>query len=768
MQNKSNIKSLAYALSVTLACGLSAVLLPSEKAYAQIEEIVVMARKREESLQDVPISVTAFTSDSLERLQVDNVSQISDATPGLTFDSTTAISGSRVASSIFIRGIGQTDFTLVSDPGVGLYVDGIYVARSVGGVLDIVDVQSLEVLRGPQGTLFGKNTIGGAINVVSKVPADEFGGDISVTVGTDSRADLKASLDIPFSNTFKSKWSLAKLTQDGNVTNLNGGANLNDTDATIARVAFQFDPVDELSMSLVFDWTDRDEHAQAQRLLGFNPAAAGPPLVAAAVRQAPGFDISQFACNGADLAAAAAECPDPFVTNSSSNTPSLAEISGTSFTLEYDFGFAILKSIAGYRDMEALFARDSDNSPIIVVETIDTMEQEQFSQELQLAGSTDRLDWLAGYYHFEEEGFNRNDVITSAFLVVSGGAIKNDSDAIFGQFSYDLNDSWSVTAGARSTEETKDFTPDQFFVDGNFAQQFLDDTLQWADVQRGDLGPFTPGLVLAGGSELVNPGTRTQDFSETTGLLSLDWSVNEDTLVYLKYATGFKSGGFNQRIAPPGMDDPISYEPETSKSVELGLKWANSANTLQLNSSIYHTDYEDLQISVFAGIAPTTLNATSAEVDGFEVELVTAPSDSLIITANMAYIDAGYTGVGPQSPVSSASEFPKTPETTVFLGLDYYVSLNSAELAFHLDWSHRGDVYNNTINSSQIRQDAYDLLNASVTYHATENLQISLAGRNLTDELYLIAGNEELNGFGYAEGIFARQREWSLFAKYSF
>ncbi|MCF7981034.1 MAG: TonB-dependent receptor [Pseudomonadales bacterium] len=778
-KSQSIAKTTGSRLSV-LACCLMAGQSVSPFLYAEgkpaaIEEIVVTARKREENLQDTPISITAFTSQSLEALQVDNISQISSATPGLTFDSSTPISGSRVSSSIFIRGIGQTDFTLVSDPGVGLYLDGVYIARSVGGVLDVVDVERVEVLRGPQGTLFGKNTIGGAINITSKRAGDEFAGEVEIKTGTDDRLDFKATVDIPFTENFRGKFSYANLNQDGNVKNLVGGKDLNDTDAQVLHARLDFEPTDSLSMMLTADWTDRDEQAQAQRLLSFEPTAGlvGVALNDAVAAVVPGFDIGDYTCLGTSATAQAMtadDCHNPFVTSSGSNTPSEVEVKGAAFTLTYDFGSVTFKSVTGYREFDALFARDTDNSPYILVETIDTMDQEQFSQEFQLSGTglNDRLNWLLGYYHFEEEGNNRNDVITSTFYLKSGGDIDNDSDAFFGQVTFDITERWSVTAGLRKTDETKGFTPDQFVTvdpSGNLATTFLDNTLQFAKVVRGQLPTVAE-------FDLVPHQKFERDFDETTGLLSLDFKATEDLLLFASYATGFKSGGFNQRIPPPGVPEPINYEPETSTTYELGWKWTNQGKTLRINGSYYFTDYEDLQVNVFAGVAPTTLNAVEAEIQGYEVELLASPIEALSITANIAYIDAEYTKAPGTIPgartINKNDKFPNTPEFTAFVGIDYTWLLGTGELTLHADWSYRDEVQNNTINSPQIEQDALDLFNAALIYRLSEHWQLAFSGRNLTDETYLITGNEELPGFGYAEGVYAREREWALSAKYSF
>jgi len=240
-----------------------------------LEEIVVTAQKRAESLQDTPIAITAFTSAALADKGVSDISEIAKFTPSLVFDTTSPIGGVSSGAAVFIRGIGNTDFSLTTDPGVGTYVDGVYVARSVGGVLDVLDVERIEVLRGPQGTLFGRNTIGGAINIVSRAPADEFKAAIEGTVGNDGRADLRASVDIPFSETFRSAWSISSKNRDGFVNRPLVGDELGDEQRVSFRGSFDFTPNDNWDFQASFDYTDIDESAAPSVGVGFT-AGPGP------------------------------------------------------------------------------------------------------------------------------------------------------------------------------------------------------------------------------------------------------------------------------------------------------------------------------------------------------------------------------------------------------------------------------------------------------------------------------------------------------------
>jgi len=237
-----------------------------------IEEVVVTAQKREESLQDTPIAITAFTSDALADKGVNDISEIANFTPNLVFDTTSPIGGVSSGAAVFIRGIGNTDFSLTTDPGVGTYVDGVYVSRSVGGVLDVLDVERIEVLRGPQGTLFGRNTIGGAINIVSRQPADEFEAAIEGTVGNEGRVNVRASIDVPFSDEFKTSFSVSSKNRDGFVDRPLAGDELGDEERLSFRGAATYTPNERWDFQASFDYTDIDESSAPSVGVGFTAA----------------------------------------------------------------------------------------------------------------------------------------------------------------------------------------------------------------------------------------------------------------------------------------------------------------------------------------------------------------------------------------------------------------------------------------------------------------------------------------------------------------
>lgn len=732
-----------YASIYALCSVLPATAQDTEQNIMSLEEIVVTARKREESLQDIPVSVSAFTANELAARQIDNISQISDSTPNLVFDSTAPISGSNSAASIFIRGVGQTDFTLVTDPGVGLYLDGVYIARSVGGVLDLVDVERVEVLRGPQGTVFGKNTIGGAINITSKRPGDELSGFAEIKTGTDNRLDVKASINLPVSDALSIRLSYADLNQDGYVKNLGGGPNLSDTNARIGRVVIDYHPDGNFSATLSADATQRREQARAQKLVRFNPAAPGPTFGPFSALGLGTFD-DRFLAGG------------PFATNQGEEdfAKSNLDLYGLSLVMNYDFGDFEVKSISAYRTFDSEFGRDSDNSPFPIVATIDIMDHEQFSQELQVSGvaADNRLKWLFGVFYFEESGNNSNIVPIPVFDVVSGGSVDNGSWAAFGQATYDVTEKMSLTIGARYTDETKKFLPDQ-------TVRFNEYTV-----------PVFGGAGFVDGQRILPFVESSRDFNNFSLMGSLNYRWTDDLMTYLSYSEGYKSGGFNQRVFPP-RSEPGSFEPEEVSVYEFGWKWTNDANTVRFNGAGFYTDYTNVQVKVIDVIAPGTGNAAEGRIYGGEMELTALVTQDLTLQFSAGYLDTKYTAFAadfdPAQGIDKNSRFVNSPKWSLSGSLSYVVPVSSyGDITFRGDWSYRSKVYNDAANSEFIAQDALHLFNAGATFNTSdEKWQLALQVRNITNQTYVVTGNDEFNGFGYTEVIYARPREWSLSVK---
>lgn len=731
-----------------------------------LEEVVVTARKREENIQDVPISISAHSGSQLESLGIENTAEIARITPNLQFDGTAAVSGSSVASTIFIRGIGQTDFTLNSDPGVGVYLDGVYIARSVGGLLDLLNIQSVEVLRGPQGTLFGKNTIGGALNITTRRPTAEQNGYVDVQFGNFSRRNIKAGLDAALSDNVVANISLASLEQDGYQERLlqPGSEDLGNIDRSVARGRLIWTPSDTFEADFSFDYSRGREQSVPQSVLVVEPTTGAPFLAAAAgvipgttPQLRPGFE-GQF--TGADLLSGSFITGDPRTSFYAGPSRSDFDIFGVAATLTFDVGNITVRSITAYRDIDSNFARDSLSSPFIAADTTDDYVQDQFSQEIQLAGDLPKGNYVAGVFYLAEEGTNSNLVATSIGDLGSGGSVDNESWAIFAQANFDLTDRIGVTLGLRYTDETKGFSPG--FNGGS--QLFVTNANGLA------LGlPPTLPLIVDGDYK------ATSDKTDVTA--AIKYNFTDDFMAYGSYSTGFKAGGFSQRIGPgPGIPAP-DFRPEEVSVFELGFKWLGLDGRLRLNGAVFMTDYEDVQITpIFEGIGPVTRNAGEAEIRGLELEWAYVPSEQWSFSGGIGLLDTEYTSLTPESQVNLNldgtpiltldSELAKSPDFSVNAALvRYWSSSNGGTISAQVDWSYTSEMFNDVLNAVELQRDDLHLIGAAITYTSpSDKWTVSLRGKNLTDEEYIIVGNAEryLGNFGYTQATYARPREYWL------
>ena len=758
-----------------------------------LEEIVVTARMREEGLQSAPIAISAYTGESLDYRGVTRLDEIAKFVPSMTLENNPSFGGASNSAAIYLRGVGQKEFLPTTEPGVGLYVDGVYVARSVGAILDIVDIERLEVLRGPQGTLFGRNTIGGAITVttVKPEPGGEFAGTVSVAGGTDDLLHAKGSVDLPISDTFAARLSVASLNQDGYVKRTDG-KDLGDDDTLTGRLALAWVPNDQFRADVNFEATRDRENGPAMRLLGIDftdlsqlqgVVLAPPPPMAfihnvttAAVAPGVPCAVTDAQGNGITSNPAVANCyDDRYIGKDGKNqgtapASSETDLYGVSATLAYDLSEALtLKSISSWRDLDSQFARDGDHSPQRISQFYDDLQQTQVTQELQLLGTHDRLTWILGGYYFHEDGKNVNILDFTVSNFRSGGKFDNEAWAAFAQATYDLTDRLHLTVGGRYTDETKSFTPDQIIFQNYYAgiSQVVppDNPLAALDA------PF-----LQAGERILPLLKKEIDIDEFTPMVSLSADVSDQLMTYVSYSEGFKSGGFTQRVfppivagftAPPGTPDIDlipTYEPEDVKVYELGFKTALLDERLRFNGAIFHTKYEDLQVQVFNSVAPVTQNIGKATINGLELELQAAPGNGWLVEASLSYLDAEYdridTGV---TLIGEDFDFERVPEYTGSLGVSKEFALD--DLGFvvvRADWSYRDDTYNDAYNTEILKTDSYNLVDASIRWiNPGEDWTVTLYGRNLGDEEYLVTGVYG-TAFQAYEGNLDRGRQWRL------
>jgi iron complex outermembrane receptor protein len=757
-----------------------------------LEEITVTARRRAESLQDTPISVSAFSAKQLETRGVLRTTDVGKYTPNVQFDSVATESGGGASTQVYIRGIGQSDHVITVEPGVGVYLDGVYIGKSVGSLLDTVDVEQIEVLRGPQGTLFGRNTIGGAISITSKRPTDEFEGGAEVTVGDYDRIDGKLFVSGPMTDTLRGRLSLSSQNRDGHVDRLaidvspqiaaKTGETMGNVDRVSGRLALEWDITSDLMATITADVSVIREETPGQVIIGTDETAGLAGLHN-------NVGVSSGACA---IAAGAARLSNPICyneqyafeldelkTSSFGPNQSNADIRGVGLTLNWKVGNFDLKSITSYREVEV----DVKNNLSVNAYRYSSVEQdielEQFTQELQISSEAfdGRLSYLAGFYYSTDEGRQVFPVLFRDFGFDSGGLIDNKSWAVFAQGTYDITDKLALTAGIRYTDETRRFDPSlqhlHRYADPNSIAGPIPGYVNVLDGAFGPLGdPIFPG----------GPFERSND--AFTPMASLSYQFTDDLMAYASYSKGFKGGGFSMRyfpavVPPPGLtpDDIIGYaDPETAISYEVGFKSELLDNRLRVNASAFYVDYEDLQVTLNVNLGgpltvPTLTNAGTASIKGVELEVVALPTDWLEIQASLGYMDAKYKTLTADTlnnfPDIKTFIFQQTPEFTLHLGGTVtFFDNDSGRLFLRSDYSWTDTQQKDFANDPRALQKSYGNLDANLTYAtADEKWLVSLGGTNLTDEIYSISTVAD------AESVLAtpsRPAEWYLRLKYNF
>ena len=716
----------------------------SESGASVIEEITVTARKREERIQDVPLSITALSAADLNAMSLTSLKEVGHFTPNLTVNDHAQQGNS--ASLVYIRGIGQDDPAIFWEPGVGMYVDGIYNGRVQGIDIDLMEVERIEVLRGPQGTLFGRNTIGGAINVVSVKPDPE--GDLAasaeLTIGRYDRVDGRVNIDIPLvPGKLAARVGAVSRNRDGYGDRLDfvtgeSIGEMGDKDSSSGLITLNWTPDEDIGVLFSLDTSRVRESGPVRKLI----ATGQPPII--------------FLNNIiADPDYGDIFLTDDDFTSYANGVPGANEsdVLGGGLTIDWDIGDVYFKSITSYRDIDTRFGADDDHSIYTIIHTDYLLDQEQLSQEFQIGGvaADDRLDWLAGLFYYEEEAFTRATVDAFAFPgiilgmdfgLVADEAVETESFALFGQGTYSLTDQLSMTAGLRYTEDDK------------------------------EVGRSRRTLVA--GNVIVPAGRQKDSWDDISGRVGLEYSWDDDRMAYFSIARGYKSGGINARSVRS--EEFVPFDAETVLTYEVGLRSEWQDNRLRFNATVFFNDYEDIQFLVQRN-DPVTLenltfvdNAGEAEIKGFEMEIVATPTLGLELSAGVGYTDAEYTEVEPGSAVTLDTNFINTPEWSGVLSGQYTMSLeNWGELTGRLDYAYQSKTYYDIENSPLIIQDGYGLLQARIDLESSDGKwAASVFGTNLTDERYITAGIDRVSVLGFAQVHYGRPREWGVSFKYNF
>ncbi|MGQ3044861.1 MAG: TonB-dependent receptor [Brevundimonas aurantiaca] len=682
----------------------------AQEEAAQVEDVVVTARRREESLQDVPVAVTAVSGEQLEAKGSADITELARSTPSLTLN---AARGSNSTLISFIRGVGQQDPLWGFDPGVGLYIDDVYVARPQAAVLDIFDVERIEVLRGPQGTLYGRNTIGGAIKYVTRrIDADEPEGSIRASYGSYNQRDLVASANLPFSDTFAVSGSLARYLRDGFGTNLNTGNDHYNKDVTAARASAEWKPTDTLFFRLAGDIVNDDSNARH----GHRQIAPIPG--------------------------------DEYDTNAGAGDQNRVQTRGLSLTGEWTVNDMLtLKSVTAYRDGFTRGNIDFDNLPGPILDIPAAYDDDQFSQEFQALFSAGRLSGVAGVFYLDANASGAFDTVVGLanLTTLTAGSVATKSYSVFGDLSYDVTDALSVSVGGRFTHDEKEGTV--------FRQQYL-----------GIRSPrFGNNAAVLLGAPRTNY-TRTREFEKFTPRVSASYKFGDDLTAYASWGQGFKSGGFDMRgdavLYPATVN---GYDPETVETVEIGLKGSLFDRRLSFATAIFDSSYEDQQITTQypagATVASVVDNVGSSSIRGWEFEGRLRASQNLTIRGTLSYIDAQFdqflayvptasgntacpTLVGCVIDVSSQRDFQNTPEWTGSIGATYNWFLgNGSMVSFLPSIAYRSEYQQFETPAPLLDQGAYWMYDASLVWtSASDKLTLGLHGKNLGDERYKVGG----------------------------
>ena len=766
---------------------------PAQRPRDEIEEVLVTARRRVETLQDVPVSVSALQGEALQLQQVYRADQLGTLVPNLVFKPVAPSSGSSSVGQMFIRGIGQSDFTPVTDPGVALYLDGVYLARSPGNVLDFVDIDRIEVLRGPQGTLFGRNAIGGAIKVHTRRPTtDQQEGGLDLRLGTDDLRALTIRFNQPLSPDLAVNGVAYAERQDGYVTRITDGLDTGDRDRWGARAALRWTPDDRFSLFLVADLGGIDENGAPTVSGGVNDrqpfATFGNGVLASceAVQINPRFNATPtggpptFPPPGVPSGSApgcygAASIPGPF--SSEGTYPLASELDSGGLTLELsaDLGDAWeLVSTTGYRTLDMFTSRDGDNTPANIFATRDDYEHDQLSQEFQFRyDGGGRVQGVAGLYGLSEEGFNAVDVTLPGGAIRSGGEYDNRSWAVFGHGTVDLTERLSASLGLRHTQDRKQFLPDQF-AQGDASMGgvpgFFPNT--WPELAGQYLGPTGP---LPAGTRLLDFTTSSIRFDHTDVSVDLRYRFSPRLMTYVTYSTGYKSGGFDQRFTGPTPDGlPSTFGPEEVDSVELGAKGAALAGRLRWQLALFEADYDDLQIIVRETFNPLTVNAGRARIRGGELEAEWALTGALDLRLALGHLDASYRDLSESAQASGVrldNALVNAPDWTANLGLQHLLGFaDGGRLTSTLDVGWVDETWNDAVNSVQIRQEPYTTVNGSLAWDLPgDRWQLVAAVRNLLDETWLLTGNSAFDtAAAYVEQVWSRPRQWEFIVRYRF
>ncbi|MBU6443442.1 MAG: TonB-dependent receptor [Alphaproteobacteria bacterium] len=827
--NRNVIRTWLFASVAPVAVAaalLPAAALAQQASSDQLETVVVTAQKRTQNVQNVPIAITAITAATLQNKGVTDIHGLNQMVPNVSLDAGAPFSGDTSVLSASIRGIGQDDFAFNLDPGVGVYVDGVYLARTIGANVGLLDVARVEVLKGPQGTLFGRNTIGGAISIVTRTPGDHAMFEGQVTTGSFNRRDIAVTADVPLSDTVRTSFTFSSLQRDGyqkvipynmgtyaadQITQYNGGTwtaqNLGGQNVQTMRGKVLWLASDKFTVTATADWMHEDQSGMPNTVLQsfpntpnaagsiaglYNACLAGAPIgVLCTSRRADGFPSSGglpplAGSNLMPITAAATQTGN--IDTTYANGPNFAKVDNVGFglTLEYQLNEDMtLKSITGYRHINWNIGTDQDGAANngMWLDIMDKQEQSQESEELQLTGKAfgSRLHYVAGVFYFHESGFVHDWVpFDGGLLMVDGNNLMDTTSyAGYAHADYEVTDKLGITVGARYSYDHKRFMGEQIDQNG-------------LSYKASGCYPPTASAALLGAPAFLTcqevlgfpvagqpfryfpAGWNTQDFYNFSPTAGVQYHLTDDKMVYFSWSKGYKDGGWTTRLSQPISDArAAAFAPEKAETYEVGLKSEWLDHRLLANIAAFYTNYSNIQLNQQIGASPTIKNLGDAIIDGVEVESQAILGGGFTVHGSLGYINDYYTRTGP-GVVNIAnglppSVLPKTAKWKINLNPQYDMTLgNGGDLNFSLDYSHISSMYNDSENTALLKRPTSDLLDLSVQYTTPDGkYSIIAGGTNVTDARFITTGNANYAA-GFVTGTYSPPAEWyvTLRAKY--
>jgi iron complex outermembrane receptor protein len=784
------------ARAATLLTGLSLFLGMASAHAAVLEEIVVTAQKRDQSMQDVGIAVTAFSGDQLDQLGWASAEKVTAMTPGVT---TIQPNG---PSSFFtnIRGVAQNDFSGDhQESPVAIYVDEVYISAASGAGFQLFDFERVEILRGPQGTLFGRNATGGLVHYITRKPEQEMDGYVELTYGDYDQTKFEGAIGGGITDRLAGRLSLVVNQHDG-IYNNRIGTDLNDGDDWAVRGQLLFDISDTVEWLVSVRAAEADvkvapfshQPARLNPITGLGEAFNGPDLTAEGdSRNAAGYqpgstDYLQGSVNVIGF--------------------NKIETSGITSNLKVALSDTMeLVAITDYSQLEKDYIEDSDAGPNDFFAFSLRSDLDQFSQEVRIIGTNDKSTWVVGAYYLSIEGdFFNGGPASNFFAAAFPGFGLNDpsledlglnnpfetdteSYAVFGQLEYDITERVRVTAGLRWSKEKKDIDFRQFFSLFTAPDSF-DVAVEDGLGLGGAIWTFSPDQVSnnpggpAFGFPLIegNPSDAEIDEDLITAKLGIEWTPNDSLLLYASYNRGIKAGGFNAPIDATdfyaGDRDPseMRFDEEVLNAYETGFKWTFADGLARLNGALYFYDYQDYQAFALDSLTTVVFN-TDAESTGAELELQASPTDGLDLMLGIAYIDNNVEDAFTRPDGSLVDrQAVLTPELNVNGMARYEWSMGGGYIAAQADFNYMSEHYFQLKNSPVGEEDAYIITNASVTY-SPESRRWAVKGfvNNLFDEEYRmmvfdLAGDPAAGGFGMAENFAGNPRWWGVSFQYNF